>query len=55
LGAKGRRLRTVIQEIVYRPASVIRHAGHCALDFGVHCSAAAAFDRLVKSWRIRLA
>lgn len=52
--AKRRRLRTVMQEIIYRAATVIRHAGHCALDFGRHCSAAAAFGSLVKRWQIRL-
>lgn len=52
--AKRRRLRTVMQEIIYRAATVIRHAGHCALDFGLHCSAAAAFGGLVKRWQIRL-
>jgi hypothetical protein len=49
------RLRTVIQEIIYGAATAIRHAGSCALDFGLHCSEAVAFGRLVKNWRIRLA
>jgi hypothetical protein len=53
--AKRRRPKTVMQEIIYRAATVIRHGGQCALDFGLHCSAAAAFQRLVNSWRIRLA
>ena len=52
--ANRRRPKTVIQEIIYRAATVIRHAGQCAQDFGLHCSAAAAFQRLVNSWRTRL-
>lgn len=52
--AKRRRLRTVIQEIIYRAALVIRHARQTTLDMGSYAKTATAFGRLVKSWRIQL-
>ena len=53
--AKRRRLKTVMQEVIYRAATVVRHAGRCALDFGLHSNVAVAFERLIRSWRIQMA
>lgn len=53
--AKRRRLKTVMQEIIYRAARVIRHAGTVALDLGRNARAAAAFADLLDHWRIRWA
>lgn len=41
--AKRRRLKTVLQEIMYRAAQFIRKARKLILDFGQHCPAFAAF------------
>lgn len=41
--AKRRRLKTVLQELMYRAAHVIRHARRRVLDFGRTCPALAAF------------
>lgn len=45
--AKRRRIKTVIQELIYRAGRVIRHAGRCcALGLGANDRAAAAFMHL---------
>jgi len=41
--AKRRRIRTVLQEIMYRAAQFIRKARQLILDFGQHCPAFRAF------------
>ena len=41
--AKRRRLKTVLQEIMYRAAQFIRKARQRVLDFGVHCPVFKAF------------
>jgi hypothetical protein len=41
--AKRRRLRTVLQEIIYRAAQFIRKARQLVLDFGQHCPVFRAF------------
>jgi hypothetical protein len=41
--AKRRRLRTVLQEIMYRAAQFIRKARQLILDFGHNCPAVQAF------------
>ncbi len=41
--AKRRRLRTVLQEIIYRAAQFIRKARQLILDFGQHCPVFRAF------------
>jgi len=41
--AKRRRIRTVLQEIMYRAAQFIRKARQLILDFGQHCPAFKAF------------
>ena len=53
--AKRRRLKTVMQEIIYQAARVVRHAGAVALDMGRHARAAVAFADLLARWRIRWA
>ena len=52
---KRRRLRTVMQEIMYLAVSVAEHARLMVLGLVHHASAYAAFKRLVEGWRIRLA
>lgn len=53
--AQRRRLKTVLQEIMYRAAQFIRKARKLILDFGAHCPAFAAFahaqDRLLEAGR----
>jgi hypothetical protein len=44
--AKRRRLKTVLQEIMYRAAQFIRKARKRILDFGRHCPAFAAFAQV---------
>ena len=41
--AKRRRIRTVLQEVIYRAAQFIRKARQRVLDFGGHCPAFKAF------------
>ena len=41
--AKRRRIKTVLQEIIYRAAQFIRKARQRVLDFGGHCPAFKAF------------
>lgn len=53
--AKRRRLKTVMQEIIYQAARLIRHAGAVALDLGQHSRAARVFADLIDRWRIRWA
>lgn len=53
--AKRRRLKTVIQELVYLAANVVRHARQTVLALAGHAGAFAAFKRLVATWRIELA
>lgn len=53
--AKRRRLKTVMQEIIYRAALVVRHAGRVMLDCGRSHTGHAAFQRLIDTWRIRFA
>jgi hypothetical protein len=53
--AKRRRLRTVIEELMYLAANVVNHARSRYLDLGAHSPAFNAFKRLVESWRIRIA
>ncbi len=52
---KRRRLRTVMQEIMYLAVSIAEHARLMVLGLVHHASAYAAFRRLVEGWRIRLA
>jgi len=52
--AKRRRLKTVMQEIIYLAASVTQHARRVALGFARHIRAFTAFERLVKDWQIEL-
>jgi hypothetical protein len=48
--AKRRRLRTVIQELIYVSAKVVAHARSKILNFGRHCPAFAVFNRLYVQW-----
>ena len=52
---KRRRLRTVMQEIMYLAVNIAEHARLMVLGLVHHASAYAAFNRLVEGWRIRLA
>lgn len=52
--AKRRRLRTVMQEIIYLAASVSEHARRLVLGFAQHLRAFVAFERLVRDWRIEV-
>jgi hypothetical protein len=47
--AKRRRIRTVLQEIMYRAAHYIRKARQRVLDFGLHCPAFGAFVEVQES------
>lgn len=53
--AKRRRLKTVMQEVMYLAATVVRHARQTFLKLPVHAGAYAAFKRLIETWRIQLA
>jgi len=44
--AKRRRIRTVMQELMYKAARMIKHAGRWVLGIGAHDSGFAVFDRL---------
>ena len=48
--AKRRRLKTVIQELIYVSAKVVAHARSKILNFGRHCPAFTVFDRLYGQW-----
>lgn len=48
--AKRRRLKTVIQELIYVSAKVASHARSRILNFGRHCPAFAVFERLYVQW-----
>jgi len=50
--AKRRRLKTVIQELMYLAASVADHARRTVLGFVAHAAAFRAFKRLSEQWRI---
>lgn len=54
-GAKRRRLRTVMQEVMYLAVTITEHARHVALGFARHVRAYTVFRRLVEHWRIELA
>lgn len=47
--AKRRRIKTVLQEIMYRAAQYIRKARQRVLDFGLHCPAFRAFADVQES------
>ena len=44
--AKRRRIKTVIQELIYRAARLIRHGRRLALGLGANDRSASAFARL---------
>ncbi len=44
--AKRRRIKTVMQELMYKAARMIKHAGRWVLGIGTHDSGFAVFDRL---------
>jgi len=46
--AKRRRIRTVIQELIYLAARVIRTGRRWALQFSSHCPAFTAFDTIYR-------
>lgn len=48
--AKRRRLKTVMQEIIYLSAKVVTHARKKILNFGRHCPAFTVFKRLYDQW-----
>ena len=50
-----RRLKTVMQEIIYLAVTVTAHARRVVLGFAQHVTAFAAFRRLIDDWRIELA
>ena len=43
--AKRRRIRTVMQELMYKAARMIKHAGRWVLGIGANDSGFAVFDR----------
>lgn len=53
--AKRRRLRTVMQEVMYLAATITEHARSVALGFARHTRACTVFRRLVEHWHIQLA
>ncbi|MGH8475611.1 MAG: IS1380 family transposase [Methylococcales bacterium] len=48
--AKRRRLKTVMQELIYVSAKLIAHARRKHLSFGYHCPAFGVFRRLYLEW-----
>jgi len=48
--AKRRRLKTVMQELIYRAAKFTRRAGRWVLDFGRACAAFVVFERTYRVW-----
>lgn len=48
--AKRRRLKTVMQELIYVSAKLIAHARRKHLAFGQHCPAFEVFRRLYLAW-----
>jgi hypothetical protein len=48
--AKRRRLKTVMQELIYRAAKFTRRAGRWVLDFGRTCAAFVVFERTYRVW-----
>jgi len=48
--AKRRRLKTVMQELIYVSAKVVKHAKQRILNFGRHNPAFVVFDRLYRHW-----
>jgi len=48
--AKRRRLKTVMQELIYVSAKVVAHARRKLLNFGRHCPAFVVFERLYAQW-----
>jgi hypothetical protein len=49
--AKRRRIRTVMQELMYKAGRMIKHAGRWVLGIGAHDSGFAVFDRLY--WQLK--
>jgi hypothetical protein len=48
--AKRRRLKTVMQELIYMSAKLVAHARQKFLSFGRHCPAFVVFERLYGQW-----
>jgi len=48
--AKRRRLKTVMQELIYVSAKLVAHARRKVLNFGRHCPAFVVFERLYGQW-----
>jgi hypothetical protein len=48
--AKRRRIKTVMQELIYLAAKLTRQAGRWVLDFGRYCPAFAVFERTYRCW-----
>jgi len=48
--AKRRRLRTVLQELIFVSAKLVAHARQKVLNFGRHCPAFTVFERLYLQW-----
>ncbi len=48
--AKRRRLKTVMQELIYVAAKFIEHAHRKHLSFGCHCPVFEVFQRLYMQW-----
>ncbi len=48
--AKRRRIRTVLQELIYVSAKLVAHARQKVLNFGRHCPAFRVFERLYLQW-----
>jgi len=48
--AKRRRLKTVMQELIYVSAKLVAHARQKFLNFGRHCPAFVVFERLYGQW-----
>lgn len=49
--AKRRRIKTVLQEMIYRAARLIEHSRQFILGLGANDRAAAAFERLHRQWQ----
>jgi hypothetical protein len=48
--AKRRRMKTVMQELIYVSAKLVAHARQKFLNFGRHCPAFVVFERLYGQW-----
>lgn len=53
--AKRRRLRTVMQEVMYLAATITEHARRTALGLSRHARVHTVFRRLIEDWHIQLA